>query len=146
MFLAELAAVPDVEVEAVLEVGAAELAARQQERLVRAVEVVRRRARSPAMPESARKRVPTVSVAGLLEVERVVAVELDVVRAILRQRAVAVREQLDEVVLRRDVRIDLAVVVRDEARVVTLGARVRVRALDVELFENRRVSVSWSAL
>ena len=33
--------VADVEVEAVLEVGAAELATRQQERLVRAVQVVR---------------------------------------------------------------------------------------------------------
>ena len=50
-------------------------------------------------------------------------------RAILRQRTVAVTEQLDEVVLRRDVRIDLAVVVRDRTGEVAARARPRVRAL-----------------
>ena len=128
--LRQVAGVPDVEVDAVLELGAAERTARQQERLVRAVEVVRAERVDRHAGDRADARADRQAAGA--DVEVAVRVDLERVRPILRQWAAAVREQLDQVVLRRDVRIDLAVVVRHAARVVALGARVRVRALQIQ--------------
>src|ERR1051325_550674 len=61
-----------------------------------------------------------------LERRAVGAVNLELVRAVVRQTPVGVLEQADEVEERRDVRVALAVVVAEQALVVTDQARIHV--------------------
>src|SRR5260370_36172785 len=58
----------------------------------------------------------------------IAAVELELVRTIVRQSTVHVLQQADQIEQRSDVRVRLAVVVTEQAFVVTSKARVGVRS------------------
>src|SRR5215203_6195037 len=63
----------------------------------------------------------------------VAAVELELVRPIIRQTSVSIREQALEVEQRSDVRVRLPVVVTEEAFVVTDQAREHVGSDELEI-------------
>ena len=68
-----------------------------------------------------------------LERRLVRAVELELVRTIVRKTSVRVLEQADEIEQRSDVRVGLAVVVTEQAFVVTDQARVHIRRVEREV-------------
>src|SRR4051812_14531724 len=68
-----------------------------------------------------------------MEVPDFVTIHFELMRSILRQRTVAIGEELNQVELRRDIGVDLTIIGREQAGIIATRDRVGVIALDVQI-------------